>query len=366
VALIAAGSAACGTAEATPQGKVQNAFSKLSDDRTLTLGLSFDATADQIYTAMKDNGDFTRDDAKMLAALRAQLSVSTQKEFGLLKTNDKNGSFGFRLSNGDAGGTSLIEIRSVDQKLYLRADVKGLTKLDTSTSSADLAEINGFLDHVDELPSSLAALKAAVKGEWIVIDPKAFTEYAKSMADQFGGGSAGSDSDSGADSALGGLGIPGMPGLPKLDEKTQKQLVEAFRTALSHNATYKDLDKRDGADHVLVSVPAQQFAKELKPSLSSALKDLPGFDVTDLNGLDDVPNRTISVDLGFKGGDLSGITFDLMQLNDKAAGAKLPLLIGVDGGTAKVTAPQGALQLNPQDLISLFMADPSGEKTADL
>jgi hypothetical protein len=357
VALIAAGSAACGTAHATPQTKVENAFTKLSNQKSLTMGLSFDATSDQIYAALKDEDDFTASDAKMLASLHMKLAVASGKKFSLLDSaskavNDDSSAVDFQLSNDPEGKKSLIEVVSVDKKLYLRADIKGLHKLDASGDSSDDAEFNEFLANAEKLPSSLASVKAAVKGEWIMIDPKAYVEYLKSMADKYGGGSD-DGSDSSGDS-LNGL-IPGMPSTPKIDAKTQKQLVEALRTALSHNATYKDL----GKNHVQVSVPAKQFAQELKTSLRPIVDQIPDFDANDLNGLDDVPNRTVTVDVGVKGGSVSSVTFDLAQLDTTITGGKLPLKLTLDRDVDGISAPKGALQLNPQDLMGLVMTDPS-------
>src|SRR4051812_33524840 len=94
VALITAGSAACGADKTTPQGKVSNAFEKLGSEKTVTLGLGFDGSVDQIYAAMKGEDDFTRDDAKLLASLHLTLTGSSQKSFSVLgkSADSKDGS----------------------------------------------------------------------------------------------------------------------------------------------------------------------------------------------------------------------------------------------------------------------------------
>ncbi|MBM9504897.1 hypothetical protein [Actinacidiphila acididurans] len=358
VALIAAGSAACGTAQATPQAKVQSAFTKLGDQKAVTLGLSFDATADQIYAVMQGD-DFTRQDAELLSKLRATLSVSTQKQIGLLTSGSnatdatKDGAAGFTLSADKSGNSNLIDLRAVNQKLYLRADIKGLEKLDTSpNASSDLREFNQFLNQADQLPSSLNAVKAGLKGQWVEIDPKAWLDFGKSMAKQMGG----SGSSSSPFDALTG---------PKIDPKTEAKLFDAIKQAFVHNATFKDLGNSNGADHVQVTVPARQLAKELSTSLPPILKQFPGVKASDLKGLSDtsgVPNRTISFDVALKGKDISALTVDLAQFDDKATGNKLPLTLTIDHNTDALTAPSDAQQLNPQDLVGLFMANanPSG------
>jgi hypothetical protein len=358
VALITAGAAACGTDRTTPQGKVTNAFEKLGKQNTVTLGLGFDGSADQIYAAMKNEDDFTQADAKMLASLNLSLGVTTKKSFSLLgKTQSaQDGAVSLALTSEEAGGKSLAEIRVVDQKLYLRADIKGLEKLDTSsTASSDTAELNQFLDQADQLPSSLDSVKSALKGEWISIDPKAFTEFAKSMAGGDATGSSGGDASS---------PLTGIPGVPKIDAATQKKLIAALKAALSTNVTYKDLGTRDGADHVQVSAPARQLAKAIGDNLTPVLKDVPGFDAKAFQDTSGVPNKTLSVDVAIKGGSISAITFDVAQLDTQAQG-KLPLTLTLDGDAKPITAPAGAKVVNPQDIMGLVMSSMGKDDGSD-
>jgi hypothetical protein len=337
VALIAAGSAACGTASAaSPDAKVKNAFDKLSGQKAVTLGLHIDASADQIYAALQGEDDFTKDNAKLLADLRAAITVSSDKAFKDTKNGDK-GSFGFQLAADGSGKKSLLDIRSVDQKLYLRLDLKGFEALDTGSSkNKDLGQLDQFLNTADDLPASLGSVKAALKGEWVTLDPKSFSDFAKSMSKGSGGGSP-----------LGALPNSGKG----LDAKSQRQIIEALRKALVNNAKFKDLGNHGGADHVLVTVPTRQLAKELESSLTPLTKQIPDFKPSDL---DDVPNKSVSVDVAVKGGKVSAITLDAAQLDSRAKG-KLPLVLDIDSGADPVSAPSGAKTLNPQDIMGLFM-----------
>ncbi|MYS20175.1 hypothetical protein GA0115240_11718 [Streptomyces sp. DvalAA-14] len=334
VALIAAGSAACGTAQATPAGKVQNAFTKLSDQKSLTLGVSFGASADQIWSAMKGEDDFSKADAQMLAALHAQVAVSSDKPLGQLKSGDKTSSFGILLSDDASAKKNLIEIRSVGGKLYLRGDVKELAKLGAADGddSSDAQGLNGFLSDADKLPASMGAIKSALQGDWISIDPAAFAGLAKTF-----GGAA---------------GVP--TATPTLDPASQAQILTGLRNAVAHNAKFKDLGNRDGADHIQLTVPARPFAKDLATSVSPALTKLPGFKQSDVDkALKDVPNRTVSADLAIKNGMISAVTVDLAQFDTQAHG-QLPLKLTLDGGAAPVSAPAGAKELKPQDLLGMF------------
>ena len=79
--------------------------------------------------------------------------------------------------------------------------------------------------------------KDALKGNWISIDPQTF---GGGWASRFTGKAS---------------GTPWGP-----DASSEADLVTALKNALAHNGTFKDLGTRGGADHVQVSVPAQQLA----------------------------------------------------------------------------------------------------------
>ncbi|SEO14693.1 hypothetical protein [Actinacidiphila rubida] len=354
VALISVATAACGSDTTTPQGKVDNAFEKLGQQNTLTLGLGFDGSTDEIYNALKGEDDFTRDNAKLLSSLRLSLSVSSQKSLSLLskdkQQDGKDGAVAFSLSTDGSADNGLVEVRYVDQKAYLRADLKGLEKLAPGSANSPLDQ---FLAQADQLPSSLASVKAALKGQWVSLDPKAFGPFLKSL----GGDSASGDSASG-DSASGDSAGSLLPGVPKVDAATQKRAWAALKKALATNVTYKDLGNRDGADHVQVSAPARQLATALSDSVAPILKNLPGYDAKSLDPAK-VPNKTLAVDVAIKGGTLSAITFDVAQLDDQAKG-KLPLTLSLNGSARSISAPAGAQVLNPQDIIGLFMSGMPG------
>ncbi|SHN21647.1 hypothetical protein [Actinacidiphila paucisporea] len=376
VALITAGAAACGTGEpSTPQGKVNNAFTKLGEQKSVTIGLSFDGTPDQIFAALKDQDDFKRADADMLAGLRVRTSFSSGKPLAELTGNDKTTSFGLEVAGGASAksdGKTLVGLRSVDQKAYVRVDIKGLAALDT-TGDAGLSDLNGMLGSVDNLPSSFGSLKTLVKGGWVSIDPTAFADFAKTLGSDSGSDSGDSGSAGSGDSPLSGFGLPsGLPtGLPTdLGKKTFAQLLAPLQQSLAKDATITDLGTKDGADHLKVSVPARALAKDLESSLGSLTKELPG----DLKkSLADVPNKTVALDVAVKGGELEHVSVDLAQFDDTIHGT-LPLGLSVEGGADPVKAPSGAQQLNPQDLMGALMsqigdlkvtADKFGSGTAD-
>ncbi|MDJ0341953.1 hypothetical protein QMK19_10410 [Streptomyces sp. H10-C2] len=345
-ALIASASAACGTVEQAGTGaKVKNAVDKLGEQKAVTTTVAFDATADQIWNAMKGEKNFTKDDAKMLAGLHATFGLSSDKPLKDAADSpagkdgkgakDSASSFAFQLSSDAAGKQNLVEVRSIGKKLYIRADVKALSALG-SKAKGNRAELDRFLATADKLPSSLGVVKDALQGKWISVDPQAFTDFAKTL---------------GGPKGLGKSPLPAIPDSSSFDAKTQRQLTDAVKNAVAHNAKFTDAGSKDGVDHVTMTVPAGQVAKELAKGLAPLEKQIPNFKAS---GLNDTPARNLTVDLSIKDGMLSGISLDAAQLAKKPAG-KLPLVIGLKGGSDPVAAPDGAKALNPQDIMGLFM-----------
>jgi hypothetical protein len=352
VALITAGSAACGADNpGSPQGKVSGAFQKLGKQNTVTVDLGFAGTSAQIFSALKDSDGFTQADADEMAALHVTFGGSSQKSLSLLgkslsKGQDatKGASAGFLLSTDGPGGKQLIEVRAVGQKVYLRADIKGLENLDTSKSdAADIAKFNQ--QYLDSLSSAPGSTGAALNGKWVSIDPAVWTAFVKSaMAAQGGGTSDGSTA-------------------PTLDAKTENQVVAGLRAALTKDATYTDTGSKGGADHIKVTVPAQQFAKDVSASVAPALKQVPGMKQSDLDSMQEakgVPAKKVSADVAIKNGTLASVTFDISQLNSDSKTGPLPLTVAFKGSAEPISAPAGAVALNPQDVVSAIMNDIHG------
>ncbi|MEW1859478.1 hypothetical protein OG896_15800 [Streptomyces sp. NBC_00669] len=352
VALISAGSAACGAdSPASPQGKVSDAFQKLGKQNTVSVDLGFSGTSAQIYSAMKNEDGFTQADADLLASLHVTIGGSSQQSLNLLGKSfgkgadaTKGSSAGFLLSTDGPSGKKLIEVRMVDQKVYLRADIQGLEKLDTSKSDGD--SINQFNEqYLNGLTSTPGSVGSALKGKWVSIDPTVWSAFVKSAL-----AAQGADSGSGSTT-------------PTLDPQTQNQIVTSLRAALTKDATFADAGKKGGADHITVTVPAQQFAKDVATGVTPALKQIPGMKQSDLDSLqkaEGVPNKKVAADVAIKDGKIESITFDIHQLDSQSTGP-LPLTIGFKGSAAPISAPSGAVALNPQDVVSAIMKQFGGD-----
>ncbi|MEU3352776.1 hypothetical protein [Streptomyces sp. NPDC037389] len=339
VALVAAASVACDpTEKLSPEAKVERAFDKLSGQKAVSADFGFDAGADKLYEALKGEDDFQRSDAETLASLKLSFAISNDKPLKDVKKGDKNGAVTFKLAKKD-GDKPLVEFRGVSQKLYLRGDLKALAefgeKSEKRKGSKGKQTLDEFLKKADRLPPSLDAVKGAVKGDWVSLDPKSFEEFGKSFGKDKGTSGKGSLNDS-------------------LDPATQKQALEAMRKALMDNAKFADAGSKGGADHVKVTANAKTVGKQVVEGLKP-LKDKLGSKRFDkFSKWEDAPDKDVTVDVAVKDGMLSALSFDAAKL-DKDAKGELPVTIGFKGGSEKIEAPAGAKELKPQDLMGAAM-----------
>ncbi|GHG75888.1 hypothetical protein [Streptomyces griseocarneus] len=342
MALIAAASTACEPGKLGTAAKVERAFDKLGKQKSYSAEMSFDADAEKIYGALKDTDDFDRDDADVLAGMKYSFSAAYDKPLkDVTDKDDKSAKVAYKVNRA---GKQLVEVRSTDGKSYVRSDLKEVVSLVQSSGrggrasgpgSTPGAALDEMMKKADQLPASMGAVKSALKGEWVVLDNAAAEEFAKSQ---------------GSDSA-------GGPNPFSPDGKSQKRFLDAFRKALGDNAQFKDAGKKNGVDHVLVTVPAKKVAEDVKEGLKPLKDKLNPFGKQDKaadDDLEDFPDK-VTVDVAIKNGTLTGLTVDAAQFDKKAKG-ELPLTITLKAGdTAAVEAPAGAKELKPQDLLGALM-----------
>ncbi|MFI1182529.1 hypothetical protein ACH4UT_23655 [Streptomyces sp. NPDC020799] len=277
---------------------------------------------------MREQPDFERDDADILAGLKLSYALSYDKPIKDVAETDGSGSGSFALSHD--GGKPLLEVRTGAKKVYARADLKEFGELARlgdkgGDSSAGRAAMESLAQKADELPASMGNVKSALKGEWVVIDPEAFP----------GGADTEADSD-------------------QVDAKVQKQVLDAVQKSLGANATFKDAGKKDGADHVTVTVPAEKTAKDITNSLKPLADKLGDRFERMTDDLKDVPDKDIAVDVAIRDGMVSGLTVDIAEFGEKIK-AKLPLTLDIKGNASKIDLPSGAKPLTPQDLMGAAM-----------
>ncbi|MBC2874354.1 MULTISPECIES: hypothetical protein [Streptomyces] len=342
--VLASAAVACGTEEKLDAGaKVERAFERLGEERAVAVEFALDANADAVHAALKDGKDgkdgVDREAAGILAGLKVRYAVVSDRP---LKEQDggedaHRASAAGRLAKKD--GTVLAELRSVDRKMYLRGDLKafaGMVKPKNAEERSERRDFDEALKRIDRMPDSLAAVRNALKGEWVVLDAREFEELAKKKRER-GGGQGDADSSG------------------ELDAATRKRVADAFRKTLTDNSTVKDAGTRNGAEHMKVTVPARKAAGQLSEALKPLEKRLRAAGKgKDLGALDKAPDRDVVFDVALKGGRLSAVTVDMAAL-DKDVRAPLPLTVGFDSTSVKVDAPSGARKLSAREMTEALM-----------
>ncbi|MFI6645854.1 hypothetical protein [Streptomyces sp. NPDC050504] len=357
VALITAGTVGCNPTEKLTAGmKVQKAFDRLKDEKAVSAAVGFGAKPEDLLKLMrKDDKDATLAQAQLVTDLRISIAASADKPLSeVTSENLKDSKVSASFSIGKKDSDGLLEVRSIGEKTYLRADLKGVGTLVDSVSpdAGAKKDIDEMLNGINsaELPSSLASVKAAIEGKWVEIDLKSFEEFAKSQG-----------ADLGAEA--------GLP-TSSLDAKTQKEFIDAVSKAIGDNAEAKDSGSEDGADVVTVTVPAQKTAKDLVKALKPLESKIP--ELKELNKADPskAPAKDIAIDVHVKKGQVAKLSLDLSQFDEKnsTGGVKLPLVIEIKSDADKVEAPADATKLQPQDImgaVAFMMGGAGGAEGMD-
>ncbi len=241
----------------------------------------------------------------------------------------KQGSFSMsvRLS-----GDALVELRSVDGKIYARANAKQILTLAGENPDSLDQQLAG-------LPPALAPLAKAAKGEWVSVDLVKAAAAAK---------------DSGVLDAL-----PTSAPSPSVDAAKLQKLLNSLKTAYQDKATITELGDGERGKGYRLGAPAKQVAEAVSNDLIALVGKESEVEVRKAIG--QIPDKTFNVDLWVKDEKLSAVSLDITQFLDKPVpGKKLAVDIGVDVDSGKVTAPSGATEIDVESLLKEFPAGSLG------
>ncbi|WP_326756821.1 hypothetical protein OIE73_39500 [Streptomyces hirsutus] len=325
VGAVLAGSAACGTAEQLSAGqKLDQAFEQLGKKKTLSfeLDLDTDVTSLKALDAKSDPapGDEIPDEAAELMS-DATITVTVQSKKPLDESGEKDlVGMAMKISNPEG---DLAEYRMIGDYIYVRADVDTIGKMMGSPAPA-----------AEDLPPQAQSFKNVLEGKWVKFNAKKMEEVAAE-----------------------GQGGPGPA--PSLDAKTQKKLVEALRTVVAREVSFKTADGENGTEHVTATAPFRTLITKLLDEIRPLTKDLPpGMELPTDKDLKDAPDTKVTADFTLKNDELTEVNVDLAALAEDAKVKKLGLTVRMSNGT-KPTAPAGATELDLQELMEGFFSGPA-------
>ena len=214
---------------------------------------------------------------------------------------------------GVANGATLVELRSVNDTLYIQGDVRGiLTAINKKSSYADLRA------QTKSMPSFV---QAAISGQWVSLPASTLSSLAT-----LSGGAASSAPSQG----------------PKL--------FADLRQAIDKDVTVTTAGSDSRGTHYVLHADTKALATDLR----SAVQDgVPGGGVISQRLPTNVTHQNVRFDAWVRGGALSQLSINLLQFGDTStvpAGATLPLTITFDRTGSDIAAPTGA---TPVDLTQL-------------
>jgi hypothetical protein len=355
---VAIGAAGCGEVQKlSAKDKVSNALASFESAKSGTFTVSLDTTAADVAAISQAQGEpmSKSDQATLTKVLAGDVVFSMQapdgktlgdaskaasgtagsddltkllgdpKKLGDMLKQQGSSSMAVRLSGG-----TLVDFRSVNGILYVKADVKQILKL----AGQDSTELDQALA---SLPPSMSSVAKAAKGEWVSLDlVKAAT--------------AANDS---------GLlkNLPTPTASPSVDPAKVQKLIDDLKVAYRDKATISELGQNDdrGTGYRL-GAPAKQVAQ----AVSGDLIALVGKDsATEINKtISEIPDKNFALDLWVKDDKLTAVSLDLTQFLEKAVpGKKLAVDIDVDLDSGAVEAPTGATEI---DIAALLKDIPAG------
>jgi hypothetical protein len=333
--------AACGSstpARVPPEQAVTTAVQAIGSQPGVNLQLSLGVTARQLQQMAQGKGgssDLTLQEAKALSSssIVVDLNTGNGKPLNSLQTgtnqsdrlgqSDKSGQVGLALQ---VGATDPVELRYVDQTLYLQANVAALL----SDFGQDPSRAASFQQALQAANAYVPGIAALGQGQWVSVSASALSELLQGIA-----------------SKMPGTTPTTLPS-PAKSQETLRELEKAFNS----NATYADAGTQGGRNHYRVTLQVHNFVQQVAADLPSDLGNVAGGSSLKQMVSKIPANQTAVVDVWVRDGRVQEFDLDINQFAHEFTFA-VPLRIAVGSGTT-VTAPAGATSLNLSKISGLL------------
>jgi hypothetical protein len=218
---------------------------------------------------------------------------------------------------GEAGGPTLVEIRSVGDTLYLQGDVRGIYSL--------IGKESDYADLKAQTHSMPAFVQAAVDGQWVSLPASTLTSLAN-----LGGGQSSSSGNG-------------------------PRLLTELRRSIEQHATATEAGTDSHGTHYVLRADTRDLVKDLRAALQSAV---PGGSVLSGRVPDNAARKTITFDAWVRDGAVTQLSIDLLQFSDAhgESPSTLPLVITFDRSGDDIAAPADATPVDLTQLGTLFGA----------
>lgn len=313
--------AGCGKSaeKVSPEEAVREAAKTTAGLKEGSFKLSVVGSEEGLNAVFNDGAPLTEDDRQGLNLLRnGHIVFSTG--------SDK---FGLDVKAGDLDHA--FELRYVDGKLYVRADVAGLGRLFDATPE----EINQTVRAVSSQPG-FEFIAAAAAGKWLQADFTAlkgtFEDLAKGLEKSTGGS------------------LPGPSGTQPADNEATA-LRDAIDKVFNENVVIEKLESDSVGDHYVAKVTSlRTFYGQLLPTLQQYMDRIPNAERFPAANL--IPDKPSSLDLWIDDGRVSRVELDMAQFAEPPAKAgRVAIRLDINREAPTLAAPSDAVTV---DLAGLF------------
>ncbi|HEV7534780.1 MAG TPA: hypothetical protein VGP90_04045, partial [Acidimicrobiia bacterium] len=245
------------------------------------------------------------------------------------------GKFGLDVKAGDLDHA--FELRYIDKKLFVRADVAGIAKLTGATP-----------EQINEVVSGLSSqegfgfLTAASQGKWLSADLSKLADVFANLAQGLGGATTPTTAAT-------------TPGAKPAVPSQFKAIRDAVGKALTEDTKIERLKSDSVGDHYKGTVDSlRTFYAKIEPALKAGLGSY-GAPMEKLPPASEVPDRPAAMDVWLKSGRVVRLEIPLGQFSPQpVAAGPVALRIDIDRTAAGVVAPPDATEVDLLGLISKF------------
>jgi hypothetical protein len=325
VAAVLAGAAACGDAQATgssasPSTELRSAVTELGHAQVMAATVKMGGSPAQLRDFAKaTGGQLPPRVAKLISGAKAVIEVKAPdgKTLSDLKGHSTaKGKSRFALT---VDGDQVVRVRSLAQKLYLRADVDKIAQLVGKPGAVDQLR--------SQVPHDYAWAQAGLSGKWVSVDLKALKDLAG-----------------------------GALRVPSPSPSATADLMRQLRHVLKKDVTVRRAGQASGgADHLVLTGNIRTIGRDL---LTSIRKITPGAANAPIR-TENLPNKRVHLNAYVDGGTLKSISLNLGQFaggKDAAQrqGKKIPLRVDFAKSGQDIEAPGHATPVDLHQLAPLF------------
>jgi hypothetical protein len=315
----------CGAAEKlSPRVAVRDAARSTAAQKEGTFTLSVAGSEADVNALLNEGAPLTDQDRKGLDLLRT----------GHIALSAAQGRFGIDVKAGDLDHA--FELRYIDKKLYVRADVAGIAKLTGATPEQINQAVAGMSSQ-----EGFGFLTAASQGKWLSADLTRLSDVFNNLTKGLGGGAAATATTAAGAQAA----VPSQ----------FKALQDAIGKALTEDIKIDRLQSDSVGDHYKGTVDSlRTFYAKIEPTLKADL-DTIASSAGKLPPASEIPDKPASMDVWVKSGRVVRLEIPLAQFSPKPVTAgPVALRIDIDRLAGGVTAPTDATDVDVVGLLGKF------------